>query len=153
MADRLTKEQRSRNMQAVKSQSSLENRVTKELWKMGFRFRKNVKNLFGKPDISLKRYKIVIFIDSCFWHCCPIHGTMPKSNIDFWKKKLRRNIGRDLEVNNYYSEKGWNILRLWEHEFKENFDGAIQKIVDFIKQKKGNKILIMGRRFEKEQPK
>lgn len=148
MADRLTKEQRSRNMQAVKSQSSLENRVTKELWKMGFRFRKNVKNLFGKPDISLKRYKIVIFIDSCFWHCCPIHGTMPKSNIDFWKKKLGRNISRDLEVNNYYAEKGWNILRLWEHEFKEDFDGTIQKIVDFMLQKKKN-----GTGFLKEQPK
>jgi len=119
-------------MKAIKSQSALENKVSKALWKMGIRFRKNVK-LFGKPDISIKKYKIVIFIDSCFWHCCPIHGNMPKSNQDYWEKKLERNKKRDNEVNKYYEENGWNILRVWEHEFKENFHKAISKIANFIR--------------------
>jgi DNA mismatch endonuclease, patch repair protein len=132
MTDNLTKEQRKKNMRAIKSQSALENRVTKELWKMGFRFRKNA-NLFGKPDISIKKYKIVIFIDSCFWHCCPIHGNMPKSNRDYWEKKLERNKKRDIEVNQYYKDKGWNILRVWEHEIKENLLQTINLIEDFIR--------------------
>ncbi|MFF2447926.1 very short patch repair endonuclease [Neobacillus sp. NPDC058068] len=135
MADNLTKEQRAKNMKAIKSQSALENRVTKALWKMGLRFRKNV-NLFGKPDIALKKYKIVIFIDSCFWHCCPIHGNMPKSNMDYWEKKLKRNISRDIEVNKFYQENGWNLLRIWEHEFKEDFNGTVNKIAGFIRERR-----------------
>ncbi|MEH7418588.1 very short patch repair endonuclease [Neobacillus drentensis] len=135
MADNLTKEQRIKNMKAIKSQSALENKVTKALWKLGFRFRKNVK-LLGKPDISISKYKIVIFIDSCFWHACPIHGNRPKSNQDYWDKKLDRNKKRDLEVNAFYKEKGWNILRVWEHEFKEDFDKAINKIATFIGESK-----------------
>lgn len=135
MTDNLTKEQRIKNMKAIKSQSRLENKVSKALWRMGIRFRKNV-NLLGKPDIALKKYKIVIFIDSCFWHCCPIHGNMPKSNQEYWEKKLNRNRNRDREVNKFYIENGWNILRVWEHEFKEDFMKAIIKIADFIQERK-----------------
>jgi DNA mismatch endonuclease (patch repair protein) len=83
MGDVLNKEQHRKNMQAIKSQSQLENLVSKELWKKGLRFRKNAKDLFGKPDISIKKYKIVIFIDSCFWHCCNLHGNMPKTIRNF----------------------------------------------------------------------
>jgi DNA mismatch endonuclease, patch repair protein len=133
MTDNLTEEQRKKNMRAIKSQSALENRVTKELWRKGYRFRKNA-NLFGKPDISIKKYKIVIFIDSCFWHCCPIHGNMPKSNKDYWERKLKRNKMRDIEVNKYYLDKDWNVLRVWEHEFKEDFNGALNKIASFIQE-------------------
>ncbi len=102
MTDVLTKEQRRKNMQAIKSKSKLEDKVTKELWRRGYRFRKNTRNLFGKPDISIKKYKVVIFIDSCFWHSCPIHGNSPKTNSEFWIKKLNRNRERDEEVNRYY---------------------------------------------------
>jgi DNA mismatch endonuclease, patch repair protein len=133
MPDNLTEEQRKKNMRAIKSQSALENKVSKELWRLGFRFRKNAK-LFGKPDISIKKFKIVIFIDSCFWHCCPIHGNMPKSNIDYWEKKLERNKLRDIEVDKYYFDKGWNVLRVWEHEFKEDFNRAVNKIASFIQE-------------------
>lgn len=83
MTDRITKEQRSQVMKSIKGQSLLENEVSKALWHKGVRFRKNVRSLFGNPDISIKKYKIVIFIDSCFWHACPIHGNTPKSNTDF----------------------------------------------------------------------
>lgn len=136
MTDVLTPEQRRKNMQAIRSQSKLENKVSKELWKRGLRFRKNDRSLFGKPDISIKKYKIVIFIDSCFWHGCDIHGNRPKSNQEFWDKKLSRNKERDLEVQNYYEEHGWHYKRVWEHDFKEDFNKAIDDLENFIKEAK-----------------
>lgn len=132
MSDVMSKEERSRNMRAIKSVSKLENRVTNALWHRGYRFRKNNKKLFGKPDISISKYKVVIFIDSCFWHVCPLHYNMPKNNEDFWRKKLNRNVNRDTEVNNYYKNKKWNILRIWEHDIKQDFLGTIDKIEKFI---------------------
>ncbi|MCY8466765.1 very short patch repair endonuclease [Bacillus atrophaeus] len=136
MADNMTPEQRRKNMQSIRSQSKLENRVSKELWHRGLRFRKNDNSLFGKPDISIKRYKIVIFIDSCFWHGCEVHGNRPKSNQEYWDKKLERNRNRDEEVRSYYEEHGWNFKRIWEHEFKADFNKAVDEIERFIKQAK-----------------
>ncbi|PAE37510.1 very short patch repair endonuclease [Bacillus sp. 7884-1] len=132
MADMMTKEQRRKNMQAIKSISKLESIVSKELWKKGFRFRRNSKDLIGKPDLYIKKYKVVIFIDSCFWHQCPLHATMPKSNTDYWKKKLVRNIERDKEVNEYYKNKNWNIKRIWEHEVKNDLEKVIKELSKFI---------------------
>lgn len=135
----MSKADRTKTMKAIRSQSKLENRLTKELWRKGFRFRKNEKTLFGKPDISIKKYKIAIFIDSCFWHVCPIHSTEPKSNQEYWKKKLLRNQLRDIEVNNYYIENGWNLKRVWEHDIKQDLDATVKDITSFIngiKQKK-----------------
>ncbi|MBE2973420.1 very short patch repair endonuclease [Priestia megaterium] len=136
MADNLSKEQRRKNMQAIKSHSKLEEKVTKALWKKGIRFRKNVKTLPGKPDIAIQKYKVVIFIDSCFWHACKHHGNMPKSNLEYWEQKLNRNKERDLKINEHYKTIQWNLLRLWEHEFKENFDATVNKIAAFIQDAK-----------------
>jgi DNA mismatch endonuclease (patch repair protein) len=137
MTDMLTKEQRSNNMKAIRSKgSSLENKVTKELWRHGIRFRKNVSKLMGKPDIAIQKYKIVIFIDSCFWHSCPIHGNKPSSNVDYWEKKLKRNIDRDNEVNGYYEGLGWRILRIWEHEIKSDFEDVMENIIKLIQNSK-----------------
>ncbi|MFL7939216.1 very short patch repair endonuclease (plasmid) [Priestia megaterium] len=132
MTDNVTKEKRREIMQSVRSQSALENLVSRELWKRGIRFRKNVKSLFGKPDIAIKKYKIVIFIDSCFWHACENHGRRPKSNKEFWNKKLNRNKNRDKEVQNYYLEKGWHIKRIWEHDIKNDFEQTLDELVQFI---------------------
>lgn len=134
MADNMSKENRRKTMKAIRSQSSLENLVSRELWKKGFRFRKNVKTLFGKPDIALQKYKIVIFIDSCFWHACPLHGNKPKSNQEYWNKKLSRNKERDAEVNNYYKQNGWHIKRVWEHEVKQDLNKVVDELADFIEQ-------------------
>jgi DNA mismatch endonuclease, patch repair protein len=134
LTDNLTPDQRRKNMQAIKSNSKLENLVTRELWKKGFRFRKNVKTLYGKPDIAIKKYKIVIFIDSCFWHSCPIHGNKPKSNLEYWDKKLTRNMERDLRVNAFYSKHNWHVKRIWEHEIKKDFNKTIIEIASFIDQ-------------------
>lgn len=132
MVDKMSKENRSKTMKSIRSQSELENSVTKELWSRGYRFRKNSKSMYGKPDISIQKYKIVIFIDSCFWHVCPLHGNQPKSNQEYWEKKLQRNQQRDIEVNEYYLSHGWNIKRIWEHEIKKDFYAVIEDISNFI---------------------
>jgi DNA mismatch endonuclease (patch repair protein) len=137
MADKFPAETRSKIMKSIRSRTKLEDRVCSELWRRGLRFRRNVTTLFGKPDIAIKKYKVVIFIDSCFWHYCPQHGHMPKSNIDYWTHKLYRNAKRDYMVNNYYIHKGWRIMRLWEHQIKANLDKCVQHIIEFVEQAKG----------------
>lgn len=132
MADKITSEQRRKNMQAIKSPSKLEELVTKELWKKGVRYRRNSHELLGKPDVSIKKYRLVIFIDSCFWHSCPIHGKVPKTNVEFWEKKLRKNKERDNLVNNYYRTNGWHVIRIWEHEIHENLEVVIENIITTI---------------------
>lgn len=108
--------------------SKMELSLRKALWAEGFRYRKNDTNYFGKPDIVLPKYKTVIFVDSCFWHGCKTHGSMPATRTEFWEKKIARNKERDQEVNRYYKEKGWNMIRVWEHELKKDFDSLIQRI-------------------------
>lgn len=139
MADKISKERRSENMRAIRSVSILENEVTKALWSKGLRFRKNVKSLLGKPDIVIKKYKVAIFIDSCFWHSCPIHGTIPKSNTEFWIEKFQKNKARDLKIDAYYINEGWNVMRIWEHEIRNDFEKTINKIIEFIDEAKNGK--------------
>ena len=126
--DRHTKEQRHKNMQAVKGKNTkLENKVMTYLWRQGYRFRKNVKDLEGKPDVAIKKYKLAIFIDSCFWHKCPIHYKSPSTNFEFWAL-----------VTEYYKSNNWNILRIWEHELKNDFEKTMQKVINFIEMSKGS---------------
>ena len=133
MADNLTPEQRHKNMTHIKSSNTkIEKDITKALWNLGYRFSKNVKDLPGKPDIAIKKYKIVIFLDSCFWHKCPEHFKKPKSNLEYWEPKIKRNVERDAEINSYYKQKNWHILRIWEHEVKKDFDNTLLKIKKFI---------------------
>ncbi|CAH0291546.1 very short patch repair endonuclease [Peribacillus sp. Bi134] len=130
--DKMSKETRSNIMKSIKSVSQLENIISCALWQRGYRFRRNAKTLLGKPDISIKKYKVVIFIDSCFWHFCPIHGRIPKSNTDYWNAKYKKNKNRDEKVTSFYKENGWNLLRVWEHELKEDFNSTIESIAGFI---------------------
>lgn len=133
MTDSVSREVRRKTMQAIKSKNTkLEDNVSKELWRRGIRFRKNAKSLIGKPDISTKKYKIVIFLDSCFWHGCKKHCRYPKTNKNYWLCKIQKNRERDQKISNYYIENKWNILRIWEHDLKENFMNTIEKIQDFI---------------------
>lgn len=91
MTDTVTKEKRSEIMSLIRgSDTSFEERFRKRLWKEGLRYRKNVKNMEGKPDIYFPRKKLVVFLDSCFWHGCKEHCRMPSSNIEYWEKKNRQ---------------------------------------------------------------
>ena len=130
--DRITPEQRSKVMSSIRAKSRLEDKVAHELFKRGLRYRRNNRKLLGTPDISIQKYKVVIFIDSCFWHSCPIHGNRPKTNTEYWEKKMDRNIDKAKEVNAYYEAHGWHIMRVWEHELKEDYEGTIGRIEAFI---------------------
>ncbi|MCX6731716.1 MAG: very short patch repair endonuclease [Candidatus Parcubacteria bacterium] len=119
MTDTVSKKKRSEIMKAVKSkETKIEIAFRKVLWQRGFRYRKNSAKYFGKPDIVLKKYKTVIFIDSCFWHGCKKHCRMPTAKRNYWKNKIERNRQRDKEVNKYYKKLGWKLFRFWEHDLK-----------------------------------
>ncbi len=118
-------------MQAVKSKGSvIEVILAKELWALGYRYRKNDKAVFGKPDLTFKKFKIAIFIDSEFWHGkdWETRKLEHKSNIDFWHKKIARNIERDKEVNEHLLEEDWKILRFWGSEIKKNLQNCVSRI-------------------------
>jgi len=108
--------------------SEIEVAFRKALWKEGFRYRKNATNYFGKPDIVLPKHKTVIFVDSCFWHGCKTHGSMPATRTEFWERKITRNKERDKEVNRHYKKEGWRVIRVWEHDLPNKTKEIIQNI-------------------------
>jgi DNA mismatch endonuclease (patch repair protein) len=135
MVDKVSPEVRTRTMRAVKSKDSrMEVAFRSALWRLGLRFYKNSKKLPGKPDIVFPKKKFVIFLDSCFWHGCPQHLRKPVSNVDYWQAKFERNQKRDAQVNDYYREKHWRVIRLWEHELKANFEGKIAEIAQALQE-------------------
>jgi len=137
--DKLTPQQRHKNMAAIRSKNTKpEMIVRKGLWKRGFRYRLNYKRLPGHPDLVLRKYRTCIFINGCFWHghnvtesrmedvrgkmedviesseCCKI----PKTNRDFWVAKIRRNKERDKEEQHQLAKMGWHCITVWECELK-----------------------------------
>lgn len=121
--DRHTPEQRRKNMQAVKNKDSkIKIALRKELWARGLRYRKNAKNVFGKPDIIFIGKKVAVFCDSEFWHGYNWEERKAdfKSNQDFWIPKIERNIQRDKEVTEKLEADGWTVLRFWGKEIKKN---------------------------------
>jgi len=122
----------SKHMSKIKALNTKpEVKVAKTIWHHGYRYRKNVKNLPGKPDFVFRKYNLIIFIDGDFWH--GYNWTEKKrkikSNRDYWIPKIERNIQRDKEINLLLESKGFRVLRFWEHEVNKNFDNCIQKII------------------------
>ena len=135
MTDNISKERRSFIMSRVRSRDTKPEKIVRSvLFSMGFRFRLCQKNLPGKPDIVLKKYKTVIFVHGCFWHghenCRKSH--LPKSNIDFWKEKIKRNKQRFEEVSRQLEKQGWNVVVIWECEIREHFENTMKKLVETI---------------------
>jgi len=81
--------------------------------------------VIGSPDFIFPKLRLAIFVDGCFWHGCPKHGTQPASNCAFWKKKLTRNKVRDRLVNRTLRQRGWTILRIWQHELTRKNDARL----------------------------
>ena len=112
---------RSKNMSAIKSKNTKpEVEVRKLLHSMGFRFRLHKKDLPGSPDIVLPKYKTVIFVHGCFWHRhqnCK-YASNPKTRVDFWNKKFKDNIERDIKVRKELENLEWNYLIIWECQIK-----------------------------------
>ena len=141
--DNLTVEQRRKNMRHIKSKdTSIEVKLRKELWSRGYRYRKNVSNLPGKPDIVLTKYKIAIFCDSEFFHGKDWEVLKPRleksNNADYWEKKISRNIERDNEINKKLLFMGWTVIRFWGKDILKNIDDCISVIEDVIWEQKMN---------------
>ena len=135
-----SKETRSYNMSRIKSKDSKpENLVRHFLFSKGLRYRKNVKKLPGCPDIVLKKYKTVIFVNGCFWHMhdCK-YFVMPKSNETFWQEKIKRNKERDAENAAKLRESGWTVVVVWECELKKEADIFLEKLLSDIKMQNKN---------------
>jgi DNA mismatch endonuclease, patch repair protein len=121
MVDQITPERRSWNMARIHSDNTVpEVKLRSMLHRRGFRFRLHKKDLPGKPDIVLSKYKTVILVHGCFWHghpnCKEAH--IPKTNTSYWHPKIERNIERDKRNEQLLREKGWTVIKIWECEIK-----------------------------------
>ena len=127
---------RSYNMSRIRSKdTNPEEKVRKYLFAHGFRYRKNVKNLPGSPDVVLPKYKTVIFVQGCFWH---MHDCgrfqWPATNQDYWEPKIRRNVERDQLNREQLLALGWKVLTVWECELKKkNIDETMSRILQEIR--------------------
>ena len=133
MADKHSKEVRSYNMSMIKGKNTIpEMLVRKYLHANGIRYRLHSKNLPGKPDIVLPKYKTVIFVNGCFWHghkSCK-YFTVPKTNTDFWLTKINGNITNDKKVLSALKKEGWKVFIVWGCELKNGkTERTITKLV------------------------
>ena len=135
MADNLTPEQRKRAMSSVRQQNTKPEIIVRSiLHRLGFRFRKNVSSIIGKPDIVLPKYKTIIFVHGCFWHQhqgCK-KSRRPTTNVDFWNTKLNKNMERDVQTETELKKQGWNVVTVWDCEIKDK-DLLIQTLKTSLK--------------------
>ena len=127
MPDIFSKRKRSAVMSAIRSRGnrSTELRLITFFrvhaitgWRRGSR-------LTGKPDFVFPRRKLAVFVDGCFWHGCPLHGTQPRQHAKFWREKIARNRTRDRLVSRTLRTRGWRVLRVWEHELQRRSERAL----------------------------
>ena len=133
--DLLTVELRSKNMSRIPSKdTSIEIKVIRYLFSNGYRFRKNVRELPGKPDIVLPKYNTVIFIHGCFWHRhkgCK-DATTPKSNVAFWNNKFDANVRNDERHKEALTQIGWNVIEIWQCEIEKRFDETMISVIESL---------------------
>lgn len=135
--DVLTPEQRHKNMKRIRNKdSAIELRLRKELWRRGYRYRKNWKALPGTPDIVLTKYRIAIFCDSEYFHGKDWESLLQRikrgNNPDFWEKKISGNIKHDIEISAELKGLGWRVIRFWGEDIKKDLDGCIKTIEEAI---------------------
>jgi DNA mismatch endonuclease, patch repair protein len=134
MVDIFTTSVRSRIMGRIKGKNTKpELLVRRVLHSLGFRFRLHGCNLPGKPDIVLPRYRKIIFVHGCFWHChagCP-RATLPKTNANFWRNKINGNLVRDKRIRRELKKLGWDVLVLWQCQLKST-DTIIRRLLRFL---------------------
>lgn len=137
MSDNLTKAQRRKNMQNIRSKDTkIELLLRKKLWNEGIRYRKNYTLLPGKPDIVITKYRIAIFCDSEFFHGKDWeilrHRLLKGDNGEYWENKIKRNTEHDMMVNRELELMGWTVLRFWGTEIKRDINGCVNAVKETI---------------------
>lgn len=136
MTDIWSKDKRSKVMSKIRGTNTKPEIVLrKELYKLGYRYRINDKKLSGKPDIVLRKYKTVIFVNGCFWHYhkeCN-EGKIPKTNSKFWEDKLQKNILRDILNKQELEALGWQVIVIWECEIEKKLNVVVQNLIQILK--------------------
>src|ERR1035441_718027 len=131
--DTVSRTERSRVMSLVKQRDSrIELLLRHGVWRAGIRYRKHPK-ILGTPDFAVRGARVVVFVDSCFWHACRYHCRRPKSNVAFWERKLKRNRERDKRITRKYRRLGWTPLRFWEHRVLRDLEGCVECIVRAVR--------------------
>ena len=118
----------------TKKDTSIEILLRKALWHKGVRFRKNCKDILGTPDVSIKKYRLVVFCDGDFWHgkdYCDV-----KNHKKFWDEKIKRNRERDLEYTIRLRDEGWTVLRFWESDIRNNVGGCVDVVISELQRLK-----------------
>ena len=131
MVDVFTKSKRSQVMSAIRGRGNkkTELRLISIMRQHRLKGWRRNRPLFGRPDFVFPKLRLAVFVDGCFWHCCPIHSVNPKSNSKFWQDKFQTNKARDHLVNKTLKQAGWKVLRIWEHELgAKNENRLIKKI-------------------------
>ena len=120
----------SKTAKLIKSKNtSIEIILRRKLYSLGYRYRIHSAGVPGKPDIVFSGKKIAVFCDSAFWHGKKyLAGEQFKTNSEFWEKKISQNIERDAKVNSRLAQSGWQVLRFWDHEIKQNLDNCVEQI-------------------------
>lgn len=129
--DNLSPDKRSKIMRAIKSKNTkAEVLLAKALWRRGNRYRKHDKSIIGTPDLSFKKYKVAIFVDSDFFHGKDWETLKLRlsTNKDFWHKKIERNMERDQQVNEHLNALGWTVLRFWSSDVKKKLSLIVREI-------------------------
>lgn len=123
---------RSEQMARIKSKDTRpEIRLRRALWAAGLRYRLSSR-LPGSPDIVIRRASLAIFVDGCFWHACPDHYRVPATNPAYWQEKRARNEARDRRVDQELHEMDWRVLRVWEHEVRDELADVVDRILTMV---------------------
>ena len=118
MSDIYSKSKRSAIMSRIRGKGNLKTELALVglFRKHGIRGWRRDSRLIGRPDFIFPRLRVAVFVDGCFWHGCPDHGTQPKSNAAWWAEKIRSNMKRDRDTDSRLAVEGWTLIRIWEHE-------------------------------------
>lgn len=120
-------------MRANRNVSAAETRFGRALWAAGARGYRRNSRLPGRPDFAFSAIQMAIFVHGCYWHRCPSCALpLPKANAEFWREKFRRNVERDGTAETRLTEAGWKVVTVWEHEIREDLDGAARRVAQFV---------------------
>jgi len=118
-----------------RADTSLERRIRTTLHRRGLRYRKDFPIAMGsgrpvRADVAFPRARVAVFVDGCFWHCCPLHGTLPKTNTEYWLPKLAANVDRDRRVDAQLRNLGWSVVHVWEHEQPDDAAARVAAVLE-----------------------